>query len=129
MSYRLDEAELRLGRALQRHQQLSRTQLQHAEQHLSLLNPGRRLVALQALLARQRDQLGQQLEKCLLQHHLTLEKNAGLLHSVSPLKTLRRGYAIVSDRDGLVIRRSQDVLAGDTINIRLGEGDLDAKVL
>ncbi len=51
------------------------------------------------------------------------------LHSVSPLATLDRGYAIVQDAvSGRVLTRSRDASAGDDVRARLAEGELIATV-
>ena len=42
------------------------------------------------------------------------------LEAMSPLRTLDRGYAIVTRRsDGSLVRSHQDVAAGDQVNTRL----------
>ncbi|MGB5720491.1 MAG: exodeoxyribonuclease VII large subunit, partial [Woeseiaceae bacterium] len=54
---------------------------------------------------------------------------ARALHSVSPLATLDRGYAIVMDASTeKVLLRARDVNVGDDILARLGEGELVATV-
>jgi exodeoxyribonuclease VII large subunit len=63
----------------------------------------------------------------------TAEHRAALLaralHSVSPLATLDRGYAIVMDASTeKVLLRASDVNVGDDILARLGEGELVATV-
>jgi len=51
------------------------------------------------------------------------------LHSVSPLATLDRGYAIVQDaKTGRALLRAADVEPGDEILARLSEGKLQASV-
>jgi exodeoxyribonuclease VII large subunit len=51
------------------------------------------------------------------------------LHSVSPLATLDRGYAIVEDAaTGRVLLRGSDVAPGDDIRARLARGELIATV-
>jgi exodeoxyribonuclease VII large subunit len=47
---------------------------------------------------------------------------------VSPLNTLERGYAIVQDKTGRVIRKAGQVQPGDTVTARLAEGALDTVV-
>ena len=60
-------------------------------------------------------------------HRLALLGRA--LHSVSPLATLERGYAIVRDAEtGSVLMRSADVSVGDDIRAYLSEGELLATV-
>jgi exodeoxyribonuclease VII large subunit len=48
--------------------------------------------------------------------------------ALSPAATLRRGYAVVQQADGTVVRRPSDVDTGDKVHIRLAEGGLDAVV-
>ncbi|MGI9234648.1 MAG: exodeoxyribonuclease VII large subunit [Woeseiaceae bacterium] len=51
------------------------------------------------------------------------------LHSVSPLATLDRGYAIVMDaRTDKVLLRAGDLVAGDDVRARLSKGELVATV-
>jgi exodeoxyribonuclease VII large subunit len=50
------------------------------------------------------------------------------LHAVSPLATLARGYAIVKDERGRILRNAADAPAGTLIEARLAHGHLRAKV-
>lgn len=50
------------------------------------------------------------------------------LHSVSPLATLDRGYAIVLDADGKAMTDAATVRSGDEVRARLAKGELIAKV-
>ena len=102
--------------------------LQHTRHHLQLVSPDQRLLALQQRLARQSDALPRHLGRQLQLRQRALTSQAELLQSVSPLQTLRRGYAIVRDDQGRVLRRSSQVQRGDRIHLRLGEGELDATV-
>ncbi|MDJ0919054.1 MAG: exodeoxyribonuclease VII large subunit [Woeseiaceae bacterium] len=57
------------------------------------------------------------------------ELAARALHSVSPLATLNRGYAIVTDHDsGKALLDTKKVKKGDTIEARLANGVLTATV-
>ena len=54
---------------------------------------------------------------------------AGRLDSLSPLRTLARGYAIVfAEKSGLAVRRAAEVAPGDSLRIRLSRGELRAVV-
>jgi exodeoxyribonuclease VII large subunit len=53
---------------------------------------------------------------------------AGKLNTVSPLATLQRGYAIVTDAAGAVVTDASTVKQGDTIQARLSRGTLQARV-
>lgn len=50
------------------------------------------------------------------------------VRGLSPLATLERGYAVVHDPQGHVLRDPADVVAGDTLRVRLARGDLQATV-
>ena len=61
------------------------------------------------------------------QHRLALSARA--LHSVSPLATLQRGYAIVLDeKTGKALTDTTSVSTGDRIEARLAKGSLTARV-
>jgi exodeoxyribonuclease VII large subunit len=47
---------------------------------------------------------------------------------VSPLATLARGYAIVKDERGRIVRNADDAPAGTLIEARLAQGHIRAKV-
>jgi exodeoxyribonuclease VII large subunit len=51
-----------------------------------------------------------------------------MLDAMSPLKVLTRGYAMVQDGQGQVIRSVAQVSAGDRITVRLSDGSVDATV-
>ncbi len=58
-----------------------------------------------------------------------LAELAGRLESLSPLAVLARGYALVRrSRDGAIVRRPEQLEAGERIAIRLAEGELEAAV-
>ncbi len=66
---------------------------------------------------------------------LALERSAARLrharrglHAVSPLATLERGYAIVTDADGRVLREAGSVVPGTAVTARLARGRLQATV-
>lgn len=54
---------------------------------------------------------------------------ASELHAFSPLATLSRGYAIVTATDGKVIKSAKRVTAGETLRVKLMEGQLHCEVL
>jgi exodeoxyribonuclease VII large subunit len=50
------------------------------------------------------------------------------VRGMSPLATLKRGYAVVLDVDGRVVTRSDQVASGDSLQVRVAEGRLDVVV-
>jgi len=57
-----------------------------------------------------------------------LAKNAEALHIVSPLATLSRGYAIVKDEQGNIVRSKKTLKKGDNIQVAVAEGTFEAEV-
>ena len=56
-------------------------------------------------------------------------RGVSLLHSLSPLAVLARGYAIARrSRDGRIVRRPDDVAPGDELSLRLHGGELPVQV-
>ena len=51
-----------------------------------------------------------------------------MLQSLGPEQTLNRGYAIVTDAQGNVIRDANRQQPGDDVSIRLKKGKLTAEV-
>ena len=54
---------------------------------------------------------------------------AAELHGVSPLATLDRGFAVVTDAQGRVLRDAADLQAGQAVRARLARGEFQAKVV
>jgi exodeoxyribonuclease VII large subunit len=57
-----------------------------------------------------------------------LGRLAGKLESLSPLAVLSRGYALVWDGDGRLVRDPAEVEVGQDLRIRVGGGRLGARV-
>jgi exodeoxyribonuclease VII large subunit len=53
---------------------------------------------------------------------------AASLDALSPLAVLHRGYAIAQRHDGRLLRDTEDVSVGDSINVRVAKGRLTAEV-
>jgi exodeoxyribonuclease VII large subunit len=59
---------------------------------------------------------------------LRLQALTGQLNQLSPMKVLERGYAIVFDADGRVVKSAASVAVGDPLGIQLARGRLEAEV-
>jgi exodeoxyribonuclease VII large subunit len=59
----------------------------------------------------------------------SLSKNQEILSALGPLATLRRGYAIVTDEKGRIIRKSSKKLIGQSIKTQLDQGTINSKVV
>lgn len=56
-------------------------------------------------------------------------KNIAKIDALSPLKTLTRGYSVVQNETGHVIKSKYDVKKNDKLNITLQDGKIDAVVI
>ena len=56
-------------------------------------------------------------------------KEVAKLDALSPLKTLTRGYSIISKQDGKIAKEVKDLSQGEKVSIRLSDGSVDAQVL
>ena len=64
----------------------------------------------------------------LLQRRALLERLAGQLEALSPLAILDRGYALVFDGSGKLVKDAAQVTPGDEISVRLAKGGVTAEV-
>lgn len=76
-----------------------------------------------------RDRAARNLDHRLSGARVALEHTLARLRALSPAATLQRGYAIVRRSDGHVVRSSGEVADGDALRLRLGEGEIAAKVV
>ena len=53
---------------------------------------------------------------------------AASLDAMSPLKVLGRGYAMVQNDAGQILKSCRDVTAGERVSVTLGEGGFSATV-
>lgn len=60
--------------------------------------------------------------------HIKLVGLASKLDSLSPLKTLTRGYSIVESQDGKIIKSVKSLKQGDELNIKMSDGLVKAEV-
>jgi exodeoxyribonuclease VII large subunit len=110
--------------------QLARRQQAHSklQRRLVRLDPKAKLASLEARLellgARQRIAT----ERARDRAEQRLQIAAGRLESLSPVKVLGRGFAIVTDEAGHVVRTSKDVETGQEVRVRLGVGAFSARV-
>ena len=74
-------------------------------------------------------QLSRAMRAFLFSRRARMEQVSGRLDSLSPLKILDRGYAVVFDSTGKPLVDSTQVAAGDDVKVRLARGSLEAQVV
>ncbi|MGM0982964.1 MAG: exodeoxyribonuclease VII large subunit [Pseudomonadota bacterium] len=127
-SRQLTELEGRLRRAMQTRLAGERRREQHLSQRLALRSPRRLVEQAEQRLTRARGRLHQAMPRELAHHRERLGGLVRELQAVSPLAVLGRGYAILEDEQGQVIRRASEVVPGQALEARLGEGRLALRV-
>ena len=125
---RLDALRHRLGLAWQAPAARRGERLSRLLRHLDQAHPRRRLEAHRHRLALIQRALAALPARLVEPRRLQLRGLARALESVSPLATLGRGYAIVFDENGQVLRRAADARDGDRLRARLADGELALKV-
>jgi exodeoxyribonuclease VII large subunit len=68
------------------------------------------------------------LERAIDARRAGAERLTARLQSLSPLAVLERGYALVTDADGKLIRRAVQVTAGEIVKTRLADGHFMSRV-
>ena len=126
---RLDELELRLQRNMQYRLQRQQDRFSHLQERYRHSAPTARISAGQQHLASIEHRLQQQMQNLISQQQIKLRGLASTLHSVSPLATLERGYAIVQDQDGTVVQDIDQVQPGQTMETRLHNGRFTSQVV
>jgi len=125
---RLDELEQRLQRGIRHRLERTRLRLAGAAALLARSSPARRLVPLQQRLQVAGRRLPVAMQRRLLEARERLERSARTLHAVSPLATLDRGYAIVTDENSRVITDPTGLAPGTRITARVARGIVLATV-
>ncbi len=125
---RLLHLQRRLASVVREHSQQRQHRLERLHARLLAQHPRNRL----SLLARRLTEQDQRLRRAItvrLERQQTRLRHAGhALNAVSPLATLERGYAILFDAQGQVLRSATDVRVGTALRARLADGELPLRV-
>ncbi len=122
------QLEQRLQQARQRRLERAWQTLQQLEIRLRNLTPRQQLKQLKQQQAALAQRLEQAIRTRLERQQQQLRQLGLLLHGVSPLATLTRGYSILQDAQGQIIRRPDQVQPGQTLQARLATGSLQLQV-
>ncbi|MDR1304591.1 MAG: exodeoxyribonuclease VII large subunit [Verrucomicrobiales bacterium] len=106
MFQRLDDYDAALRRSLSRAAERARDRVETLRQRWSRSAPARHFADLRKLL----------------------QTKAGQLRLLSPQQTLQRGYAIIFNTDGEVLRSKRALAAAQTVTLRVADGEVAARV-
>ncbi len=119
--YRLEKAERRTIDVQRRRWEIAAAAVRHYDAN-------RRLAAMREQLQSRTAALASVFQTVLLQRRSRLERLTGELKALSPLAILNRGYALVFDSSGRLIKDATRVAAGDEISAKIANGIIDALV-
>jgi exodeoxyribonuclease VII large subunit len=125
---KLDDLEQRLARAVGRGMSRQATRIESGAARLARCSPAAHLADLKGRRHALTLRLMAQMRSGLVDRRGRIAAVARTLQAVSPLATLDRGYAIVSDGSGTVLTRAADTRIGDRIVARLSQGRVQARV-
>lgn len=119
----------RLERALAARLETERRHQRQLAYRLTAHTPSRHLAEAGERLGRAKTRLHAAMPRQLASHRQQLTAMARELQAVSPLAVLGRGYAILENDKGQVVRHAADTAPGQVLSARLGEGRLDLRVI
>jgi len=124
---RVDDLDYRLQISIHRSLRSCRETFVTLSMRLAALRPSRRLAEMRGRIVGAHGRL-----LSLIGEHLAIRRRqlgvaAGKLEVLSPLAVLARGYALVWDEQGRLLRQATDVSVGDHLRIRLSHGLLRAR--
>lgn len=125
---RLDTIELKLNNLVSKSIHKQTRVLDELKLRLSQHTPSRRLALHKQTLEHFRKLLVNAQISLIEKSRANLLHSTQTLHIVSPLATLGRGYAIVKNKEGTVIRSADEVNTGDLLRVTLANGDIETQV-
>ncbi len=121
LTHRLELAERQLLEKMRRRWETTSSAVRHYDLRRVLSGMRRELeIGTAALVAIMRN--------VLLQHRVRSERFQTALQSLSPLAILDRGYALVFDANGNLLKDAANVNPGDEVSARLAHGEVRATV-
>jgi exodeoxyribonuclease VII large subunit len=121
LTHRLELAERALLQQMHRRWEIISAAVRHYDLRLVLSGMGKELDSRTTSLAAV-------MRNVLLQHRVRSERLQTALGSLSPLAILDRGYALVFDSSGKLLKDARTVKVGDEISARVAHGQIHAAV-
>jgi exodeoxyribonuclease VII large subunit len=125
---RLDEQRFRLEKAEGQLLERCHRRLETAGAAVRHYDARRRLASVRQQLVSQVANLGAAVQRRLLEMRGSMERRTASLEGLSPVAILNRGYALVFDGQGKLVKDAARLKAGDEISARLSRGQIRAQV-
>jgi exodeoxyribonuclease VII large subunit len=121
LAFRLTAAQTNIFRQLHRRLDVAATRVRHHDLRSRFASEHRQIQI-------QVERLAATLRTYLIRQHARLDRLAGQVRSLSPISILERGYALVFDAEGRLLKDARQVREGDTIKAQLALGKVTATV-
>jgi exodeoxyribonuclease VII large subunit len=129
LQQRVDELDYRMRGRFQTVAAIRRKRLQELTARLRSLDLRLRVARARRRLETADTAAAQLIRLRLTRAHGRLNPLIAHLTQLSPLKILERGYAIVTNQDGLIVKQPGDAPAESKVDIRIAQGKIAARVL
>lgn len=126
---RLSQTQARLTQAIGRRLERSRKELEQMKHGRMLQNPMAYVDECRMRLEYQRQRLARGLSATTNRERERFVRLSAGLDALSPLKVLSRGYAIARREDGTVVSAVGDVTTGDSLSLRVTDGEISCQVM
>jgi exodeoxyribonuclease VII large subunit len=123
-----DDSDYRLREITRRRLLEAARRLDAADRRLRAVDPRTQVVRCRSRLEQLRAAFQPLLRLRLARLSGRLDSLHAQLSHLSPLRVLERGYAIVRDQDGRLLRRASQTAPGRALDVRLHEGSLGVEV-
>ena len=128
LAQRMQDAKRRMHHVLQYQLMQDRQRLQHQYSALMQLHPQRTLQLARMHVQQQQQQLHARFAAQLHHKKLQLHGLARSLEAMSPLATVTRGYSIIKNEQGELIRSVKQTALAQTLHAQLADGSLVIRV-
>ena len=125
---RLDDLRFRSEKATRQLIERDRRRWETASAAVRHYDARRRLGAIRQALEARTAGLAATIRARMLASRAALERRTASLEALSPLAILNRGYALVFDAQGTLVRDAEQVRVGDEVTARLAHGRVRARV-
>lgn len=92
-------------------------------------SPQKKLLSQKEHLSRLKSSLEQSIRHRVEIHKQKIQRLASVLDALSPLKVFDRGYSVIENKDGQIVRSTKDLKSKDIVSLRLKDGQLPAQIL
>lgn len=125
---RVDELVFQLAEAQRRHLRAYHRRLDVASARVRAHDLRAKLNGMRRDVAARTGALAAATRNLLLQHRGRLDRLAGQLEALSPVAILERGYALVFDANGALVKNVQQLHEGEEVRTRVAHGEFSSEV-